>query len=380
MGNLIFRNIFMSVVLSILLCLSLAGLGGWLIFSLGNKGLSEIQSLSSFTGLEVGSALARMAGERISKEKDVELSATMKDIVSRSRDKRAQNSVNFSVDEIFLLNKKGVPLAHSDVAKMAKNSKTNYKTKEYRSILNKENNSYQSVYEKKVLESRNFADGNLYTSIRDASPELATYLEQVFPEKITTKYRLSVAVFRVDEKLPSAGIHMIVSTQSVNQYLLSLKQYSLDTLIWVVVSVFVTTTSIFFLSLLMYSGTFLGFKKANKKIMTLKDQVVRLESLEDNLILEDDIGGSKIAPQPQTTVNSEGPTVAELEIMEDERQREIVREEVSVKKESSQQVNSRQPQESFLEPVSKNEIDYEEIFDAIPLDNLSLTQVQRGRA
>lgn len=362
-----------------------------MIFSLGHTGLREIQNNSSYTGIEIGSALARIAGERISIDKDVELSATMKDIVNRSRDNRAQNGSSFSIDEIFLLNKNGIPLAHSDVGKMAKNSEIDYSKPEYKSILNKEQLSYRPVYEKQILESHSFADGELYDSLRNLNKDLAQKFERTFPEKIITRYRLGIAVFRVDETLASAGIHMVVTTQSVNKYLKALKEYSIVTLIWIYASVFIITSCIFFLSLLVYYGTFNKLKKANKKLVVLSSQVSQLEHADDTTEPENDsqviqseeneqIAGS--ADQP--VLENDGPTAAELEIMEEAQHRQSVRQEITAN--STRQSmhhshlayediqNKSADQDYFTGNDIKNELYDEEVFDAIPLDNITASK------
>ncbi|MCB1173756.1 MAG: hypothetical protein KDK39_09335 [Leptospiraceae bacterium] len=319
MGKLILRSFLVSFLLSIPLSLGFGILGGYLVYTAGSQGLAAIEGSTRNTGLELGSALARMAGERLSKDQSVELSATMAQSVQRSRQKSALNQGSVVVQEIFLLDPAGRVLAHSDVARMAKNAQTDYNTPEYKSVLRLNDRHPSIPYETKTLESVAIAPAGLYDSVRSVSPEAYHFLETNFPEKVVTRYRLSIAVMKVDEEYASAGLHLIVKSESVNQYITGLRQLGQNGLIIALASIFLVIGSLLLVLLLVFGHPMVDLEKKSRQVKQLTAMMdlpevyatekppapanTGLEAMTDN------------GDETQHPEDNDGPTATELEIM-----------------------------------------------------------------
>ncbi|MCB1316602.1 MAG: hypothetical protein KDK27_11640, partial [Leptospiraceae bacterium] len=244
MFRVLVRSFLNCFILSVFLIGGVIGLVGYSLFSIGREGLRESRSVSEARGRELAAALAQMAGENEGAENyRVKMSSVMHEIVRRSREENA----GFQVDEVFLLGVSGNVIAHSDVAKMAENADVDYTDKYYRDTLARPEEQPFAIDR---IDEETFSHGVLYEQLDEGAPQLARKLRSIFPERVTTRYRISRAVYSVDQRVPSGGIHMTVTNTTINAYVNMLKSYTLKSLgLGLALVVFITTLMFFLISL-----------------------------------------------------------------------------------------------------------------------------------
>ncbi|MCB1318824.1 MAG: hypothetical protein KDK34_01150, partial [Leptospiraceae bacterium] len=244
MFRVLVRSFLNCFILSVFLIGGVIGLVGYSLFSIGREGLRESRSVSEARGRELAAALAQMAGENEGAENyRVKMSSVMHEIVRRSREENA----GFQVDEVFLLGVSGNVIAHSDVAKMAENADVDYTDKYYRDTLARPEEQPFAIDR---IDEETFSHGVLYEQLDEGAPQLARKLRSIFPERVTTRYRISRAVYSVDQRVPSGGIHMTVTNTTINAYVNMLKSYTLKSLgLGLALVIFITTLMFFLISI-----------------------------------------------------------------------------------------------------------------------------------
>lgn len=246
--NVIARSFLNSMILAILVSTALLVSTGYVFFTVGSIGLKETQDLARDRGIEVGLAIAQLAGERFEGERSVKLSSVMGRVVEVSESRFE----DFVVNEIFMTDIDGTIIAHSNVALLAEGSENPYKGEEFDRILSL---SKMSSTRTRVLEEKDVEPIPLFHAVANLSDQFGFMLKKTFPAKVTTKYHIGAAVFPVDQELPAGAVHMFVTVNTMNQYVTALRHYSVDTLLMVTGFIFFVAFIMFFLMNLTFRDT-----------------------------------------------------------------------------------------------------------------------------
>ena len=375
MSGLFLRSFFISCILAVLLSISVFGIAVYLLFFLGSDGLISIQKESENASIGLASTLAHMAGERISESQAVALSATMAETVEQTQNRFDKKLSNYKIDEIFLIDKSGRPLAHSNIAKLAADSKVSYKTEEFLEILDKEKRYPNVPYKFYTKEEVKTFPTELYEAVDSLSPEFGAYLRRHYPQRVLRRYHLAMAVYPVDQITAIGAVHLFVESEATNLYLKELTNYSLVSLAWGAGSVFLVSGLLFFLLILIWHGPQKRMQLQAARIREMEDSLH--EASEEGTLQEDGPTATELelmedarraSESPDPAPASDGPTATELELMEDARRRERERPKESPPRKGV--VALQAP------PVLRGEqriAEEEVIYDAIPLESESLS-------
>ncbi len=246
--NVIARSFLNSMILAILVTAALLTSTGYVFFTVGSIGLKEAKDLARSRGMEVGLAIAQLAGERFEGEASVKLSSVMGRVVEVSESRFE----DFVVNEIFMTDIEGRLIAHSNVALLADEAQNPYGGEDFERILSLSKRSPARI---RVLKEKDIEPIPLFHAVGSLSEELGAMLKKTFPAKVTTEYHVGAAVFPVDQELPAGAVHMFVTVNTMNEYVTALRHYSVNTLMMVAGFVFFIAFIMFFLMNLTFRDT-----------------------------------------------------------------------------------------------------------------------------
>ena len=239
--GVITRSILNGLVLAVLVTVALLTTTGYIFLTVGARSVERDQAIARSRGVELGVALATVAAEKFDRETAVRLSSIMERVVWFSR---VQDS-DFVVDEIMMLGASGDLMAHNDVALLASGAEKKFDEEKYSDALHLPSREPFSV---EAIEKKSYQGIPLYNMVRALSPKTGDSLGNRFPEKITTRTHISVAVYPVDQELPAGSVHIFATHKSANRSVEALRQYSVETLTMVGGFIFLIT---FIMTLLM---------------------------------------------------------------------------------------------------------------------------------
>ncbi len=239
------RSILIGMLLAIMITVALFTVSSYAILSIGAEGVRQSQQIARSRGVEIANALATMAGERFDRDMAVKMSAVMHQVVLQSN----QQNSDFIVDELLLLNATNDLMAHNDVALLAEGASADFSDEQFESALTAPLREPTRV---ESIEKKEFEGIPVYGVISALWPAGGDSISERFPEKITTRTRISTAVFPVDQELPAGSVHMFVTHKSTNRFVQGLRQFSVDTLLMIAAFVFLIS----FIMILLMSVSF----------------------------------------------------------------------------------------------------------------------------
>lgn len=243
--GVITRSILNGLILAIMVTVALLTVSGYAYLSVGAEAVRQTQQISRARGVEIGNALAKMAGERFDRDMAVKMSAVMQQVVMQSN----QQNSDFIIDEILLLDASSDLMAHNDVALLAEGAQAHFEDDKYSQALRA---NFREPTRVTSIETRKFDGIPLYGLVSAFSPATGDSLGSRYPEKITTRTHVSIAVFPVDQELPAGAVHMFVTHKSTNRFVEALRKYSIDTLTMAAAFIFLIT----FIMILLMSLSF----------------------------------------------------------------------------------------------------------------------------
>lgn len=371
MFRVFWRTILNSILLSILLSTAFFVLGSYLLLKLGSSGAVETGKLTENFGLEIATGVARMAGERMAETEDVPLTDMLKDIVQNSTNSQKKLQSNYAIKEIFILDRKGTILAHSEVFNAASGSGVDYKSDpRYTSILKLERKTISIPHRMDILEQVQLNDVDFYQALHKYMPELAMRLRYAFPHQVATRYLYGVPVYRVDEKEASASVHLIMEAKASNTFLVSVQDASLKSVALAFGLLFLINCIMFFALMLTFNGFGRKSARVDKMVQSEKSGMPEIHAAPET--------GEQTYTRAESKTEilkdpgpDDGPTAAELEIMAEAREREALRMEEHMR-------STAQAQSYVSGTGNYSDIDDDEpVLDAIPLENISVQRARR---
>ncbi|MBW7858757.1 MAG: hypothetical protein H3C43_10815, partial [Leptonema sp. (in: Bacteria)] len=115
-----------SFLIAVLLITALA-LPVWYIYSQGNQFVVDAEKSAQNRSYEMAITLNTMSAESLYYDNLIALSSTLATVVNQS----SERNDPFKIQEIFVVDKTGNLIAHSDIAKMAAESFTKYDSSQY---------------------------------------------------------------------------------------------------------------------------------------------------------------------------------------------------------------------------------------------------------
>lgn len=109
----------------------------------------------------------------------------------------------YRIDEIFLLNRKGEMLAHSDVTKLSKFHADNTDRKDMVRVGSRSPDSPVKIEVQSIFSGEHFFH-----------PDFYEFVKIYFPDLIAETYLVSYAVFPVDSKIANATLHILLKNTS----------------------------------------------------------------------------------------------------------------------------------------------------------------------
>jgi uncharacterized membrane protein len=203
-----------STIIALLLITALA-LPVWYVYRQGNRFVQESEQSVRNRALEMGITLNTLSGESLYYDNLIALSHTMHMIVRQSQTRQDP----FEIREIFLVDNQGKLIAHSDISRMAADSRSSFDKNKfpYGQIRFKGDPLSLEVTQRVRPDS-----GPLIAGIGAASlfERLLTYL---LPDLTASDYHLSGSVYMPDEALPSGTLHIVIHNRNAASVL---AQYS----------------------------------------------------------------------------------------------------------------------------------------------------------
>lgn len=219
------KILFGSFIIAVLLITALA-LPVWYVYSQGNRFVRESEQVARNRALEMGITLNTLSGESLYYDNLIALSHTMHMVVRQSKTRKDA----FQIQEIFLVDRNGKLIAHSDIAKLAADSGVSYDKDKFQFGQLRFAGDPLSL---EVTQRVKPDFGSLITKI-GATPLFERLLAFMLPDLTASEYHLAGSVYMPDEVLPSGSLHIIIHNQNAA---LVLQQYSSTVLQALAVSV-----------------------------------------------------------------------------------------------------------------------------------------------
>ena len=212
------KSVLSAVIILILLFLAIFSTAGFVLYSSTLVTMEQIQRITQSRGRELGMTLATIAAENFhsdnfNQDGMVKLSATMKEIVRTSKNRRDY----FEITEIALLNKKNVTIAHNDITRTAKNAEKIYQELKYQKI--------------RALQRDDPVKLEILETIQLKKP-YAEYITKFLPDQMLgKKYHMGFAVYAPDEDTSVGRLHIFLSVRSMDAILNGLEKSGLYAII-----------------------------------------------------------------------------------------------------------------------------------------------------
>lgn len=219
------KILFGSFLIAVLLVTALA-LPVWYVYSQGNRFVRESEQVARNRALEMGITLNTLSGESLYYDNLIALSHTMHMVVRQSETRKDA----FQIREIFVVDKDGKLIAHSDIAKLAADSGVSYDKDKFQFGQLRFKGDPLSL---EVTQRVKPDFGPLVAKI-GATPLFERLLAFMLPDLTASDYHLAGSVYMPDEALPSGSLHIVIHNQNAA---LVLAQYSSTVLQALAVSV-----------------------------------------------------------------------------------------------------------------------------------------------
>lgn len=199
------RILLGSFLIAVLLVVTLA-LPVWYVYAQGRRVVSESEAEARNRAMELTITLNTLSGESLYYNNLIALSHTMETIVSQSK---TRNDA-YEVEEIFLADRTGQLLAHSDVARVASGADTTFDVEKMhmKDFRFKGDPVGIDVSERVALDFGPRArelhvDGYLSMLVQSLLPDLAA-----------SRYHVFGSVYMPDEDMPAGTLHVLIHNQN----------------------------------------------------------------------------------------------------------------------------------------------------------------------
>ena len=196
-----FKVIIGSLLIAFLLIAALA-LPVWYVYSQGRDFVADADRVARQRSAEIGITLNTLSGESLYYDNLIALSSTMNAIVRQS----ATRQDPFAITEIFLVDKDGVVLAHSDIARVAFDSGTKYDNEKFQFGQVRFKGDPLTVEVTKRVEP----EFGPFIKKAGLEPAFRIFMGSVLPDLSASDFHIAGSVYMPDEVLPSGSVHILI--------------------------------------------------------------------------------------------------------------------------------------------------------------------------
>lgn len=205
------KTILGSFLIGFLLVTALS-LPVWYIYSQGNQFVADAEKSAENRSKEMAITLNTISGESLYYDNLIALSSTLATVVKQG----IERNDPFKIQEIYVVDKSGALIAHSDISKMASESATKYDSQ----IGNLRFKSDPVIVE--VTERVKPDYGSLINTL-GLTKVFDYLLNQILPNLTASRYHVTGTIYQPDDDNSSGSIHLLVQNQNaatiLNQYI-----------------------------------------------------------------------------------------------------------------------------------------------------------------
>lgn len=184
----------------------------WYIYSQGNQFVADAEKSAENRSKEMAITLNTLSGESLYYDNLIALSSTLATVVKQG----IERNDPFKIQEIYVVDKSGNLIAHSDIAKMASESATKYDS-QIGKLRFKSDPVSVEVTERVKPDYGNLIKNLGLTSVFDY------LLNQILPNLTASRYHVTGTIYQPDDDNSSGSIHLLVANQNaatiLNQYI-----------------------------------------------------------------------------------------------------------------------------------------------------------------
>lgn len=201
------RILLGSLLIAVLLAVTLA-LPVWYVYAQGRRVVSESEAEARNRAMELAITLNTLSGESLYYNNLIALSHTMETIVSQSKTRKDA----YEVEEIFLADRSGALVAHSDVARVAAGAGTTFDAEK----MHMKDFRFKGDPVGIDVTERVAVDFGSRAAQFHIDTVLARVLQILLPDLAASRYHVFGSVYMPDEEMPAGTLHVLIHNQNAD--------------------------------------------------------------------------------------------------------------------------------------------------------------------